>query len=40
MPTPAGWVEASLSSRPGLRYERVDGTDPIAVHDVAEDLAD
>ena len=40
VPTPATWVEASLSGRPGLRYELVDGTDPIAVHDVAEDLAD
>ena len=40
VPTPAGWVEASLAHRPDLRYERVDGTDPIAVHDVAEDLAD
>ncbi len=40
VPTPAGWVEASLAHRPDLRYERVDGTDPISVHDVAEDLAD
>ena len=40
VPTPAGWVEASLAHRPGLRYEQVDGTDPIGVFDVAEDLAD
>ena len=40
VPSPAGWVEASLAGRPGLRYERVEGTDPIAVHDVAEELAD
>ena len=31
---PAGWVEASFAGRPGLRYERVDGTDPVAVYDV------
>ena len=28
VPTPPGWVEASLGHRPGLRYEQVDGTDP------------
>ncbi len=40
VPSPSGWVEASLAGRPGLRYERVEGTDPIAVHDAAEELAD
>ena len=40
VPTPTGWVEASLAGRPGLRYERVDSTDPVGVHDVAEELAD
>ena len=40
VPTPAGWVEASLPSRPGLRYERADGTDPVGVFDAAEELAD
>ncbi len=40
VPTPATWVEASLSGRPGLRYELVDGSDPVAVHDVAEELAE
>jgi 2-oxoisovalerate dehydrogenase E1 component len=40
VPTPPGWVEAALSGRPGLRYERAEGTDPIGVHDAAEELAD
>ena len=33
--TPAGWVQATLSSRPGLRYAFADGTDPAAVYDAA-----
>ena len=37
---PSGWVEASLSARPGLRYEAADGTDPVDVFDVTEELAD
>ncbi len=40
MPTPAGWVEASLRDRAGLRYEQADGTDPVGVFDAAEDLAE
>ena len=40
VPTPAGWVEASLSSRPGLPYLFADGTDPLAVYEAAEELAD
>jgi 2-oxoisovalerate dehydrogenase E1 component len=40
VPSPAGWVEASLAHRPGLRYECADGTDPVAVFDGAEELAD
>ncbi len=40
VPTPAGWVQASLEGRAGLRYEQVDGSDPVAVHDVTEDLAE
>ncbi len=40
VPSPAGWVEASLRGRLDLRYERADGTDPVGVHDVAEELAD
>jgi 2-oxoisovalerate dehydrogenase E1 component len=39
VPTPAGWVESVLSSRPGLRYEAADGTDPVGVFDTAEELA-
>lgn len=40
VPTPPGWVEASLSSRPGLSYLKVDGTDPLAVFEATEELAD
>ena len=40
VPSPAGWVEASLAQRPGLRYERVDGTDPVGVFDATEELAE
>jgi 2-oxoisovalerate dehydrogenase E1 component len=40
VPSPAGWVAAALSGRKELRYERVDGTDPIGVFDIAEELAD
>ncbi|MBA3286506.1 MAG: MFS transporter, partial [Acidimicrobiia bacterium] len=40
VPSPMGWVEASLSTRPGLRYERVDGTDPVGAFDAAEELAE
>ena len=40
VPSPTGWVEASLASRPGLRYEAADGTDPVGVFDAAEELAD
>lgn len=39
VPTPAGWIEASFSHRPGLRYEQVDGADPQAVYDATEQLA-
>ena len=38
-PRPGGSRRRS-AGRPGLRYERVDGTDPVGVHDVAEELAD
>jgi 2-oxoisovalerate dehydrogenase E1 component len=38
--TPSGWIEATLASRPGLRYERVDGVDPSAVHATASTLAE
>jgi len=40
VPSPAGWVATALSGRKELRYERVDGTDPIGVFDAAEELAD
>jgi 2-oxoisovalerate dehydrogenase E1 component len=40
VPTPKGWIEASFSSRPALRYEQVDGRDPLAVHDIAAELAE
>lgn len=39
VPTPAGWIEASFSRRPGLRYQQVDGADPQAVYDATEQLA-
>ncbi|MCO6439655.1 MAG: MFS transporter [Nitrococcus mobilis] len=34
--TPAGWVEASLRGRPGIRYFAGDGVDLIAAHTAAE----
>ena len=37
--TPAGWIETSFASRPNLRYVAVDGDDPIAVAEIAADLA-
>jgi 2-oxoisovalerate dehydrogenase E1 component len=40
VPTPEDWVAGALSSRRELRYERVEGTDPIGVYDAAEELAD
>jgi 2-oxoisovalerate dehydrogenase E1 component len=39
VPTPAGWVESALRSRPELRYEQVEGSDPAAVLAVARELA-
>jgi 2-oxoisovalerate dehydrogenase E1 component len=40
VPTPAGWVEAVLRSRPMLRYEHVDGSDAAEVFDAARELAE
>jgi 2-oxoisovalerate dehydrogenase E1 component len=40
VPSPAGWVASALSGRKELRYERVEGTDPIGVFDATEELAD
>lgn len=39
VPTPPGWVEALLRSRPAVRYEYVDGSDPAEVLDVSRELA-
>lgn len=38
--SPPGWVAARLSAAPGLRYERADGCDAVAVQAAAADLAD
>ncbi len=38
--TPAGWIETSFSSRPGLRYAAVDGDDPVAVAETSSSLVD
>jgi 2-oxoisovalerate dehydrogenase E1 component len=35
VPSPAGWVEAVLSARPGLRYTGADGCDLAATYDAA-----
>ena len=40
VPTPPGWVETVLSARPGLHYEAADGTDPVGVFDLTEELAE
>lgn len=40
VPTPDGWIAASLSGRPGLRYESADGTDPVGVFETTKALAD
>jgi len=40
VPTPHGWVEAILRSRPALRYDQADGSDPAKVLDVARGLAE
>jgi 2-oxoisovalerate dehydrogenase E1 component len=38
--TPSGWVESAYGSRPHLRYESVDGTDPLAVLHLTRELGD
>lgn len=38
--TPPGWVEASFSARPGLKYLKADGTDVAAAFDVAREAID
>jgi 2-oxoisovalerate dehydrogenase E1 component len=40
VPSPVGWVAASLSTRPGVPYLHVDGTDPLGVFEATEELAD
>jgi len=40
VPSPPGWVESILRSRPALRYERADGSDPAEVLAVSHELAD
>ncbi|MFO7571499.1 MAG: thiamine pyrophosphate-dependent enzyme [Gaiellaceae bacterium] len=39
VPTPKGWVKASLRARGELRYEQVDGADPAALLEVSRELA-
>ncbi len=40
VPSPKGWVAATLSGRPGLGYAAVDGDDPAAVFDTTRALVD
>jgi len=40
VPSPRGWVEAALSSRPGFTYLKADGTDPLATLAAAEQAVD
>ncbi len=40
VPTPSGWVEASVSDRPGLAVVEVDGSDPASVLAETASLAD
>jgi 2-oxoisovalerate dehydrogenase E1 component len=37
VPTPAGWIEAAYSSRPGLTYVSADGSDPVAAWQVIKE---
>jgi 2-oxoisovalerate dehydrogenase E1 component len=40
VPTPSGWIEATFSNRPALGYAKVDGTDPLGVHEATAELAE
>ena len=40
VPTPPGWLEAALATRPGIDYRYVDGADPAAVLAAAHAAAD
>jgi 2-oxoisovalerate dehydrogenase E1 component len=39
VPSPPGWVEAILRSRPAIRYEQADGSDPAVVLEIARALS-
>ena len=38
--TPSGWIQSTFGSRPHLRYDAVDGDDPVAVGEVTSELVD
>ncbi len=38
VPSPAGWVETLLRSRPSIRYETADGSDPAATLEASREL--
>ena len=40
VPSPPGWVETALSTRPGFGYLQADGSDPLAALDAARGAAD
>ncbi len=40
VPSPTGWVEATLAHRPGIRYASADGSDLADAYDRASELAD
>jgi 2-oxoisovalerate dehydrogenase E1 component len=40
VPSPDGWVAATLQARPGLRYSAADGCDLVATFDAASEAAD
>ena len=40
VPTPPGWIEATLAGRPGLEYLSADGTDPVALLAVTRQAAE
>ncbi|MEE2032745.1 thiamine pyrophosphate-dependent enzyme [Rhodococcus chondri] len=40
VPSPAGWVERSLSSYPGIGYRAVDGADPVATLTTTSEVVD
>jgi 2-oxoisovalerate dehydrogenase E1 component len=40
VPSPQGWTDAVLRSRPGIRYERAHGDEPAELLSIARELAD